>query len=171
MSKACKEFARDTSSVSRSVGYRDNSSNPQEAEGLPAGSIIHFPATSEPSDQNRKTEQQAGIRICVICLRGIVVAAILIRPTFSVSTPLFLLVSKECAMPQSNDSFRRGGAHIPTRGRNNAATTTISFLNCNRAILTKGASCLRSLPEAPKSIFSNLKLRRIRQLLHRTRES
>jgi len=33
----------------------------------------------------------------------------------------------ECAEPLSNDSFSGGGAHIPTRGKNNGATTTILF--------------------------------------------
>jgi hypothetical protein len=43
------------------------------------------------------------------------------------TTPLFLPLKDECAEPLSKDSFSRGGAHIPTRGKNNGATTTDFF--------------------------------------------
>lgn len=47
--------------------------------------------------------------------------------------------------PINKQIFVSAGAAIPTRGKNNGATTTISFLCFIRAISTKGAPCLRLL--------------------------
>jgi hypothetical protein len=56
------------------------------------------------------------------------------RITFSVSTPLFLPLEKDAAKGAMNDLISCARSRKPTRGKNNGATTTISFLSYNGAI-------------------------------------
>jgi hypothetical protein len=51
--------------------------------------------------------------------------------TFSKTPPLFLALRKDAAEAATDDSFLAAGAAIPSRAKNNGATTTISFHSFN----------------------------------------
>ena len=62
------------------------------------------------------------------------------------NTAVVFVAQNECATPLQNDQFSRVGAHIPRRGKNNGASTTILVnLRFNSALSKERSSVLRLL--------------------------